>query len=144
MRARTLHQHYGAGPLGGGRSLSLPGRAPPPLPPYPPQAGGQGRGNPHLLRLAPGPPIRALGCAVGNDSHQVISWPSAWGGGRSLHLAHLVGLVLLPPPPASLVRSFSLFHHPFVPLPLGSSLKLAYGTQGQTDYSFSSMNVPFN
>lgn len=32
----------------------------------------------------------------------------------------------------------------FVPLSLACSLKLACGTQGQTDYSFSSMNVPFN
>lgn len=32
----------------------------------------------------------------------------------------------------------------FVPLPLACSLKLACGTQGQTDYSFSSMNVPSN
>lgn len=31
-----------------------------------------------------------------------------------------------------------------VPLPLARFLNLACGTQGQTDYSFSSMNVPFN
>lgn len=31
-----------------------------------------------------------------------------------------------------------------VPWPLACSLKLAYGTEGQIDYSFSSRNVPFN
>lgn len=101
-------------------------------------------------------PSRALGCGVVNGSNQVVHWPLALGGGRNLNsgshgwslgsaslvgsalhcLAHLVGPVLLLPPPFSL----SLF----VPLPLAYSLKLACGTQGQTDYSFSSMNVPFN
>lgn len=117
--------------------------SPPPSPP----PGGQGWGNPHLLRLTPRPPARALGCGAVNDSHEVVHWPLAKAGGGSLPLAPgccLLGsdghaawptlqdrfsfLFLLPPFCCLSLPSLPLF----VPLPLACSLKLACGAQGQT------------
>ena len=96
-----------------------------------------------------------LGCGIANDRNQVCLlalslgrwrepqfWPpwslgaASLGGSAPRCLSHLAGLVLFLPPPSALPL--------FVPLLLACSLKLACGTQGQTDYSFSSMNVPFN
>lgn len=124
------------------------------LPVSSPSPGGQGRGE---LRHCPGlTPRTSLCCGVVNRSSQSCSlalslgrwreprfWtqglrpPSGWAPPHCL--SHLAGPVLpLPPrfrPPLFLSLCFFFF---------ACSLKLACGTQGQTHYSFSSMNVPFN
>lgn len=115
------------------------------LPSSSPSPGRQGRGNLHLLGLTPlpPPPVRALGWGVVNDSNQVVYWPFSWGGGGNLSygppwslgaasLCRLCPTLRGSPCRTGFPSSLPLF----IPLPPTCSLKLACGTQGQTDYSF--------
>lgn len=87
------------------------------------------------IRLFTGPPSAPGGCLPGTVGQ--AAWPTLQD---RFSVLLLLLLLLLPPLCCLSLPSLPLF----VPLPLACFLKLACGTQGQTDCPFSSMNVPFN
>jgi hypothetical protein len=112
------------------------------LPTSPPSPGGQDGRNLNLLELTP-QGSRLWGCLPSLGTFSVGGTPVLAGTASQEPLPHSPGLSYITgssPSPLPLLLCLFLF----LPLPLTCSLKLAFGTQGQTDCSFSSMNMPFS
>lgn len=150
MRAKAPHECCQAGLCGGGRHLGLLAEFPTSPPPCPPQV-GRAREQPSPPQTDPSNPLRPQAVELEMTAIRLFTGlPSAPGGclpgtvGRTawptLQDRFSVLLLFLPPLCCLSLPSLPLF----VPLPLACFLKLACGTQGQTDCLFSSMNVPFN
>ncbi|CAI9171080.1 unnamed protein product [Rangifer tarandus platyrhynchus] len=108
--------------------------------PCPPQV-GKAREQPPPPQTDPSTSLGPQAVELGMTATRLFTGPPSAPGGC---LAHLAGPVLSSSSSCLPCAAFLFPPRPFVPLPLACFLKLACGAQGQTDYPFSSMNVPFN